>query len=326
VRAGATLAAACRLTGISPRTVRRWRTSVTKADGRCGPREVPANALSDAERENVLRVVNSPEYRDLSPKQIVPRLADEGRYLASESTMYRILREAGQLAHRSRARAPVSRPVERHVARRPDEVWSWDITYLKTPVRGVFLYLYLIMDVFSRKIVGWSVHADESAEHAASLMRTTCGSLGLDPGGIVLHSDNGGPMKGSTMLATLQWLGVVPSFSRPSVKNDNAFSEALFRTLKYRPEYPSKPFASIADASAWVDNFVHWFNTEHRHSAIRFVTPEERHEGFEAEILNQRRRLYERARRKHPHRWSGAIRNWSPIQEVYLNPEERRAA
>ncbi len=139
----------------------------------------------------------------------------------------------------------------------------------------------------------------------------------------MLHSDNGGPMKGSTMLATLQRLGVVASFSRPRVSDDNPYSEALFRTLKYRPGYPSRPFASLEKASLWVAGFVRWYNTEHLHSAIRFVTPEDRHAGQEGEILRQRQRVYERARRDNPKRWSGATRNWQPIKAVYLNPEKK---
>lgn len=143
---------------------------------------------------------------------------------------------------------------------------------------------------------------------------------------LVVHSDNGSPMKGATMLATLQRLGVVPSFSRPSVSDDNAFVEALFRTAKYRPGYPSKPFASIDAARAWVSTFVSWYNEEHQHSAIRFVTPADRHAGRDVEILNHRRDVYERARARHPERWAGASRNWSPVETVTLNPRHERAA
>jgi transposase InsO family protein len=230
------------------------------------------------------------------------------------------------LQHRGRAKAPVRRPARAHVATGPNQLWSWDITYLKTPVRGVFEYLYLMLDVWSRKIVGWAVHEVESAECAAALVLAICRAQRLDPTGIVLHADNGGPMKGATMVVTLERLGVLPSFSRPGVSNDNPYSEALFRTLKYRPEFPTQPFADLGAARAWVEAFVHWYNTEHLHSAIRFVTPADRHAGRDTARLLARRAVYTRARRRTPARWSGAIRNWTPITAVRLNPEHEAVA
>lgn len=270
--------------------------------------------------------MNSVEYCELSPNQIVPRLADAGRYLASEATIYRILRSEEQLAHRGRAKAPTKLAVAEHVATAPNQVWSWDITYLMTAIKGRFYYLYLAEDVWSRKIVGWAVHEEESMESSARMIRDACARTKVDMTGLVLHSDNGGPMKGSTMLATLQRLGVVPSFSRPSVSNDNPFSEALFRTLKYRPEFPSKPFASLEEARAWVEGFVSWYNQEHRHSGIRFVTPAERHDGLDVAILAKRVLVYEKARQERPDRWARETRNWTPAGSVYLNPQERGAA
>lgn len=228
--AGARLAPVCGVLGLSARTVQRWREQGGGEDRRYGPHQDPANKLTPGERRRLLKVVNSPEYRDLPPKQIVPRLADLGEYLASESTIYRLLRDEDLMAHRQPSRPARSRPRE-WVASGPGQVWSWDITYLKSPVRGQFYYLYLITDVWSRKAVGWAVHTEESADHAAALFCQACDDLDLYPDGIVLHSDNGGPMKGSTMLATLQRLGVVASFSRPRVSDDNPFSEAIFRTL-----------------------------------------------------------------------------------------------
>ena len=322
VLSGARAHEACALLGVSGRTLERWRAGHAE-DAREGPGRSPPNKLTDAERRLVLATVNGAAFRDLSPNQIVPRLADDGRYLASESTIYRILRAEMQLQHRGRAKAAVRRPPRAHVATGPNQVWSWDITYLQTPVRGVFLYLYLMMDIFSRKVVGWAIHAEESADHAARLFEEICRDRGLDPRGIVLHADNGGPMKGATMIATLERLGVLASFSRPSVSNDNPFSEALFRTLKYRPEYPERPFADLAAARTWVTAFVQWYNHDHRHSAICFVTPEERHSGREAAILRARHALYQRARHRTPARWSGTTRNWTPIPEVRLNPEHQ---
>jgi transposase InsO family protein len=328
VAAGARQHHACQLLGVSARTLERWRAGATD-DARHGPRpgsrRAPPNQLTNAERRAVLATVNAAEYRDLSPHQIVPRLADAGQYLASESTIYRLLRAAEQLTHRGRAKPAVRRPPRTHHATRPDQVWSWDITYLKTPVRGQFLYLYLVMDIWSRKIVGWAVHEEEAAEHAARLVREICRGHRLNPEGLVLHADNGGPMKGATMVATLERLGVLASFSRPGVSNDNPFSEALFRTLKYRPGYPAQPFADLGAARTWVAAFVRWYNHDHRHSAIRFVTPAERHAGRDDALLQHRQAVYQRARARTPARWSGTTRNWTPIAEVQLNPEHQPA-
>ena len=306
------------------RTLQRWRAQGGGDDARQGPHGPPANKFSPEDRENLMETVNLPEYRNLPPSQIVPRLADKGMYVGSESTMYRRLKENKQLTHRQASRpATHSRPRE-YVATGPCQVWSWDITYLRTCVRGSFFYLYMIVDVWSRKIVGWEVHESESTELAAELFRRTCTELNLDPEGLVLHQDNGSPMKGSTMLATLQSLGVVASFSRPRVSDDNPYSEALFRTLKYRPEYPSDPFESVQDARTWVASFVMWYNTEHQHSAIRFVTPEQRHQGLDRAILAKRHVVYQLARARNPNRWSGKTRNWEPILEVGLNRRPKK--
>jgi transposase InsO family protein len=188
-------------------------------------------------------------------------------------------------------------------------------------VAGTFFYLYLIIDIFSRKIVGWEVHERETAELAAEVLKRAVWAEGCVVNPLVLHADNGSPMKGATMKVTMERLGVVPSFSRPRVSNDNPFSEALFRTCKYVPTWPTKGFASIEAARLWVEGFVHWYNTEHRHSAIRFVTPDQRHRGQDHALLASRHKVYERARAARPDRWSGKTRNWSPIGSVWLNPE-----
>lgn len=323
VEHGARRRKACEVLGVSARMVERWqhdRCSGKAEDERRGPKTAPGNKLSPVERSRILELVNSARFRDVSPNQIVPLLADEGRYLGSESTLYRIMREEELLAHRGRAKAPERRGPNAHTARGANQVWSWDITYLKSPVRGLFYYLYLIMDVWSRRIVGWDVQVVESAELAAELFRATCRVMGIDPNGIVLHADNGGPMKGSTMVTTLERLGVLASYSRPGVSDDNPFSESLFRTMKYRPEYPDGPFADVDAARRWVEGFVRWYNTEHLHSAIRFVTPEDRHSGRESAILARRRRVYAKARAAHPERWTRGTRNWDQVVEVRLNP------
>src|SRR5262245_48595584 len=188
--------------------------------------------------------------------------------------MYRLQRRYGLRTKKPRTtRTHVTRACTVHEAMGPNQVWSWDITWLPTTVRGVYLYLYLVMDVWSRRVVGWRVAQRESADVAAALVIQACTEGNVNPQGLVLHSDNGTPMRGSTMLSTLQWLGLVASFSRPHVSDDNPYSEALFRTLKYTPAYPRLPFADLPSAQRWVERFVRWYNGEHRHSAIRYVTP-----------------------------------------------------
>ena len=269
--------------------------------------------------------MNSPRFRDLSPKQIVPLLADEGIYVASESTVYRLLRRNKQLAHRGRARPATHRRPDEVIATAPNRAWCWDITWLPTAIRGRHLFLYTILDVFSRKIVGWAVHDRERDRNAAALVAAACAKEGVRRDQLVMHSDNGNPMKGATMLATLPSLGVVPSFSRPGVRDDNPYIEALFRTLKYCPEYPSQPFASIEAAVAWVERFVQWYNDTHCHSAIGFVTPSQRHAGLDIAILATRRQVYEAARARNPHRWSRNCRTWQRTEQVCLDPREQRA-
>lgn len=327
VQAGARRERACAIIGISLRAVQRWAYGAE--DRRAGPRRVSANALSPAERQEVIAVATSPEMRDLSPKQIVPRLADRGRYIASESTFYRVLRDEALDQRRGRMRAPSARRPREHVATAPWQVASWDITFLRSLVRGAFFHLYMVEDIWSRKILTWDVHETESAENAAALLedaRRVANREGADLSGWVLHADNGGPMKGSTMLATMQRLGVVPSFSRPRVSDDNPFSEALFWTLKYCPEYPRHGFASVDAARAWVAAFVDWYNNQHLHSGIGFVTPASRHDGRDVAQLARRRRVYAKAQRRRPERWTGGVRAWARPDTVYLNPEERLPA
>jgi putative transposase len=258
-QAGARLGVACQLLGLSTRTVERWRARRDGDDLRCGPRRRPRNALSPAEEAQVVTVMTSARYGGLSPKQLVPQLADDGLYLASESTMYRLQRRLGLRARRRLiTRTHVTRASTSHRATRPNQVWSWDITWLPTVVRGRYLYLYMVMDVWSRRIVGWTIEEHETVDAASALIQLACREGNVDPRGLVLHSDNGKPMRGSTMLATLQWLGVVPSFSRPHVSDDNPYSEALFRTLKHTPAYPRLPFADAQAARRWVARFVAW--------------------------------------------------------------------
>jgi len=321
VASGARLEKACAVLGLAVRTVTRWRAEGGGVDRRAEAGTAPAHKLTPEERDIIVSYATSAEYRDLSPKQIVPLLADKGIYVASESSFYRVLHERDLMAHREPSRPRTHHRPKEHVATAPNQVWAWDITYLRSLVRGVFYYLYLVIDIFSRKIVAAEVHAEESATIAAELVEWACEREGVHRDGLVLHADNGGPMKGSTMLATLQRLGVIASFSRPAVSDDNPFAEALFRTMKYRPGYPKKPFASREDARTWVDGFVGWYNGTHLHSGIRFVTPNDRHEGRDVAILAARRNVYAKARTRTPRRWTGLTRNWSPITAVRLNPD-----
>ncbi|WP_344559757.1 DDE-type integrase/transposase/recombinase, partial [Kitasatospora saccharophila] len=247
ITGGARRAKACAELEISDRTLRRWtKDGQIHADQRpLVPRPEPANKLSTEERAAVLDVCNSAEFASLPPSQIVPKLADQGRYLASESSFYRILRADGQQHHRGRAKPPVRRkPPASYKASGPCEVWTWDITWMPGPIAGMFFYLYLIVDIFSRKIVGWEVHERENAELAAALTRRAVLAEGCTLRPLVLHADNGSPMKGATMKTTMEKLGIIASYSRPRVSNDNPFSEALFRTCKYRPDWPNKGFAT----------------------------------------------------------------------------------
>jgi len=317
--AGARLRPCCKVVGLNTRTIQRWISATTLEDQRRGPKTTPKNKLTAEERAAVIAVATSPEYRGLSPKQIVPALADKKIYLASESSFYRILKASDLQHHRANSKpATHNRPAPLK-ASGPNQVYSWDITYMKAPVKGSFFYLYLVMDVWSRKVVGYRVEDHESSELAALLIRDICEDEGIEFDQLALHADNGSPMKGATMLTTLQSLGVFASFSRPSVSNDNAYSEALFRTFKYRPGYPRKPFSNIASARTWVDKFTVWYNEKHLHSALAYVTPSDRHTGADVEILANRRALYEAARAAKPNRWSGKTRNWDKPGDVVLN-------
>jgi transposase InsO family protein len=253
---GARLHLACEIAGIDVRTLQRWKAheGLTAGDGRPqAVRPQPSHALSDAERAELVRVANEPRFAAVPPARIVPMLADDGMYLASESTFSRVLRDEGQAAHRGRAKKPRAvRPPTTHVATAPRQVWCWDMTYLPAAVIGVWFHLYLILDLYSRKIVGWEVHVTDDSVHAAHLVRRTALAEGIatmttKP---VLHGDNGSTLKATTVLAMLYWLGVKPSYSRPRVSDDNAYAESLFRTAKYRPEFPTTGFADLDAARA----------------------------------------------------------------------------
>ena len=236
VAEGVRAKAACDFLGISLRSVQRWRDK--PEDGRSGPKTSPPNQLTRAERRRVVKVATLPEYRDLPPEQIVAQLADKDEYVASEASFRRVLKKAGLLPHRGRAKAPKGNKTARHVATAPRQVWTWDITYLSAARRGEFYRLYLVVDIWSRKIVGYRVEEEELSDLAAEMLQQACTREAIDPGDLVFHSDNGPAMRGSTLLAKMRELGVAASFTRPGTPSENAFSESLFRTLKYRPACP----------------------------------------------------------------------------------------
>jgi putative transposase len=328
--AGARLSVACAELEISERTYLRWRPPALPGGDGCvredrrptAERPAPSNKLTQVERDAIVETCNAREFASLPPSQIVPELADRGTYLASESSLYRVLRERGQNRRRGRSRPSAKRKAPTSFeATGPCQVWSWDITWLPGPIAGMFFYLYLIVDIYSRKVVGWEVHERESADLAAGVIERAAWAEKCPTGPLTLHADNGSPMKGATLRATLERLGVTASYSRPRVSNDNPFSEALFRTCKYVPEWPQRGFARLDDARAWVARFVAWYNNEHLHSAIRFVTPAARHRGEDRAVLARRAWVYEAAREMHPQRWSGETRCWRPIGSVWLNPD-----
>ena len=322
---GARLQAACAELGIGTNTYRRW----VQGDQDRRPqavRPVPRHTLSPEERQQVLEICHRPEFASLPPGQIVPRLLDEeGLYVASESSYYRILREHGEQHHRGRARVP--RPKgdpQRHRVTRPNACWSWDVTYLPTQVRGQFYYLYMIIDIYSRKIVGWEIDTRESSLLLSRVLEQAVLKEGCINQPLVLHSDNGSPFKGETLRAKLKSLDIEPSYSRPRVSNDNPFSESIFATCKGMPSYPENGFESLEAARQWVHAFAVWYNTEHRHSRINYVTPEQRHNGEDIAILAQRQAVYAEAKARNPRRWSRQVRDWTPAGAVWLNPDKER--
>ncbi len=329
VRSGARLSIACEEAEISTRTYNRWINSYNKNNEYVDKRTIavhpePHNKLTLSEKKEIINCVNRPEFSSLPPSQIVPILADRGIYIASESSFYRVLREHNEQHHRGRSKEPIKRTVTTHAAVAPNRVYTWDITYLNGPIKGLHYYLYMISDLFSRKIVAWEVWKIESAENSSELIRRAviAEKLTTREHPLVLHSDNGSPMKGATMLETLYNLGITPSRSRPRVSNDNPFAESLFKTLKYRCNYQPKGFSSLEKARTWVYDFVDWYNNNHRHSGINFLTPNQRHAPDHGlSVLAKRDLVYKSAKVIHPNRWTRDTRDWSIVDKVWLNPE-----
>lgn len=315
---GARLSAISDVTGVSVRSIQRWRKELRPDMRKGSARHIP-HKLTEEERQRIIDVSCSVEFRDCYPPEIVAKLAEKGLYIASEASFYRVLKQEQMLSHRRKSRAPVRREKPRLTATGPNQVYSWDITWLKTNVAGQYFYLYLVLDIFSRMIVHWEIHESESSEKAAAMLQKISARRVVR--GLTLHSDNGAPMKGYSMLAMMQALNVTPSFSRPRVSTDNPYSESLFRTIKYRYSFP-KQFSGIEEATIWMKGFVYWYNREHLHSGISFVTPHDRHYGKDDLILRKRRATYQKAYEKHPNRWSREPKSWDRKEFVYINPVE----
>ena len=324
VTAGARQREACRIMNVSQRTLQRWQSErALKDDARRGPKTPVAHQLTQTEKEKIVALANSEPYRNLSPEAVVAKLATTGVYICSERSLRRILAKRKQLTYRGRTKPAAPNPKPRaHVAERPLQVLSWDITYLRNAqIRGSYFFLYLYVDVWSRRILGWAVHEEQSSTHASALLRRICQEHGIEADTAVLHQDNGAPMKGATFIATMEALGIAKSFSRPGVSDDNAYIESLFRHLKYAPSYPRKGFHSIVEARSWIERFTDWYNNRHLHSAIGYVTPDDRHHGRDIALLAQRRAVYRAAKERHPRRWTRNTRQWKRPSIVTLNPE-----
>ena len=268
------------------------------------PRHVPVRILSPAEQEGALAVLHEQRFVDLSPLEIYAILLDEGTYLASPRTLYRLLAAHGEVGERRDQLRHERYAVPRLCADAPNRVWSWDITKLKGPVPGTLFFLYVVLDIFSRYVVGWMVAARESARLAVTLFEEACLRLGVDVAALTVHADRGGPMRSRPLAEKLAELGHLRSFSRPRVSNDNPFSESQFKTLKYRPDFPDR-FGSHADARAHLDPFFRWYNHDHRHTGIALLTPADVHFGRAPEVLAARQRVMDAAFAAHPERFSG---------------------
>ncbi|WP_052607182.1 IS3 family transposase [Acidithrix ferrooxidans] len=310
---GARLRLAVKELGLSLRSFQRWKAEGDNTHDKrpFATRAKPSFALDESERQEILDTMHKEEFSSLPPSQVVPALADKGIYLGSESTFYRILRDHKQNNHRGRAKTAVKRDIPSHLANAPLEIWVTDISWLRGPVHGVFYYLYFVMDLYSRKIVGYEVYGCESSQQLADVVvRATLLEGGRAPK--ILHSDNGSPMKGSSLLELCYKMGITTSNSRPRVSDDNPHTESLFRTTKYWPGYPYGGFENLRDSRTWVEKFVNYYNYHHRHSGLKFVTPHDVHEGNHLEVLSMRQKLYETTKELNPKRWiNSKVRDWS---------------
>ena len=318
VESGAIRANACNMMDIDLRTYWRWKNNPL-GDKRKGAVKSIPRKLTEQEHTAIIDLFCNYENKDKTPYELYFALLEEDkRYIASISTIYRVLREANQLHHRGncKPRKKHSQPPE-VVATGPNQVWCWDITWLPTEVKGIFLYAYMIIDIWDKSIVGWEIHDHENEQLARELFLRMQVKYNLH--GIHLHSDNGNPMKGMSLLAFLYSMKVSVSRSRPGVSNDNPFIESFFKTLKYSVCYPGK-FRSIEHARTWMADFVDWYNNKHRHSGLDYLTPYQMRSGKQHELFTTRNKVIMAAYKDHPERWSNAPKQWEDAHTVYLNP------
>ena len=282
-------------------------------------------ALSDEERARVLSVLDQERFCNLAPAQVYATLLDEGTYLCSERTMYRILDENQQVRERRNQLRHPSYAAPELMAKAPNQLWSWDITKLKTFVKSQYLHLYVILDVFSRYVVGWMVAPNESGELAEALIDESCKRQGITPGQLTFHADNGSAMVSQPVAFLLASLGITKSHSRPHVSDDNPFSEAQFKTLKYRPDFPER-FASLEHARTFLSDFFIWYNTQHHHVSLALLTPHDVHHGQVTERLAQRALVLNAAYAAHPERFvHRAPAPATPPETVWINPPKTPA-
>jgi transposase InsO family protein len=316
VEDGARVKEACACIELSYRSFLRWKAGKTH-DGRKGAVKSVPRKLSSAEEQAFFDVANTQEFRDKTPGQIVASLLEKGIYHGSERTLYRILKKREALGHRQKRRAPTkSKKPQELIATDPNQVWNWDITWLPTRVKGIFLFAYVIIDIFSRKIVGWSVEIEESPELAAALFRRTINGQKAKP--VFVHADNGGPMKGLSLVALLTMLQVNMTYNRPRVSNDNPFIESFFGSMKGHVKYP-KCFEDVEHARIWFAEFVDWYNNQHLHSGIGYVTPAQRHSGQDLDILSERQKTLNKAYEMFPERFVKGTRELLGNRAVILH-------
>jgi len=311
------VARTCAAFGVPPASYYRHRTPTTEPPR---PRPSPPRTLAAPERALVLDVLHEPRFADRAPAEVYARLLDEHRYLCSERTMYRILAANQEVRERRDQLRHPPYTAPQLLATEPNQLWSWDITKLLGPAKWTYFYLYVILDVFSRYVVGWMVAHRESATLAEKLIRETCARQGIVPGTLTLHADRGPSMTSKPVAFLLADLGITKSHSRPYVSDDNPFSEAQFKTLKYRPEFPDR-FGSIVDARGFCQRFFPWYNTEHHHSGIGLLTPADVHLGRAATRVAARAEILALAYSAHPERFvRGVPQPAAAPSAVWINP------
>jgi len=310
------LTTACAVLKVARSSVYRARQPQAKS----AVRSQSARALSAAEREVVRQTLDSERFMDCAPREVHATLLDEGTYLCSPSTMYRVLAEHDEVRERrDQVRRPAYRAPEL-LATGPREVWSWDITQLRGAAKWQYFYLYVMLDIFSRYVVGWLLVEQQSGELAKLFIRETCDKHHIRPEQLTLHADRGGPMLAKPVTLLMADLGITESHSRPQVSNDNPFSEAQFKTMKYRPDYPDR-FGCLADARTWAQSFFAWYNNEHHHSGIGYMTPAAVHSGDAARVFARRQQVLQRAYAAHPERFVKGLPTPPPLPtEVWINP------